>query len=761
MRFFFKHERAVFTNGRFTFATRPSYLLLVFLALLFGFLVYLSYSNAKSRLSTSALVGLIALRSTSFALIIFLLLGPAIVVPSIVPRSSDIAILVDDSQSMLLADEAERRNRLDAVKAMLPVGGDFLRQLDGKFIVDLYGFSADTAKASDVNELTGEGTVTDFAQSLKSVMKSATGRPLSAVVVMSDGGHNVSGDLEEQLRELRSRNIPVYTVGVGSAVPLKDAELVRVNVPRRVLVGSSVNAEALVRLSDSEPKNVLLSVREDGRTVKTRAVQLRGNGETQLVRVVLTPANAGLHRYTFSLTPLDDELTLANNNAETLVEVAEGPVRVLYMEGEPRWELGKLRSSLSVREKNLQLVSLLRSGENKFYRQGVEEEGQLAKGFPATAEELFAYDGLILGSVEAAFFTNDQLKNIEAFVARRGGGLLALGGRSAFDGGKYASTVIADLLPLYLDGNAPQQQSVENSTPVFRAQLTAQGRDHPATRLDEDATLNQKKWDELPPLTIPEVLRGVKPGAAVLLGAARGDANGVPLLAEERYGRGRTMALTASDTWRWKMKLDVQNNIHETFWRQLLRYLVSAAPRQNEIATGRDVYAPNEKARIVAEVRDQKYEPIKNANVKAVITKPSGEKIEIPLKFNSQDAVEVFAGEFIPDEPGQHHVELKAEGASTELKTAAARSDFLVTELNRESYNAKLNADLLQHVAAETGGKYYPLAEAKSLVADLIYRDSPVSERVTKDLWDMPINFFLLIGLISAEWFLRKREGLA
>lgn len=445
------------------------------------------------------------------------------------------------------------------------------------------------------------------------------------------------------------------------------------------------------------------------------------------------------------------------------MEVSEGPVRVLYLEGEPRWELGKMRTSLSLREKNLALVSLLRSGENKFYRQGVEEEGQLAKGFPATVEELFSYEGLVLGSVEAGFFTPDQLKNIEAFVARRGGGLLALGGRSAFDGGKYASTVIADMLPLALN-DRPPQPSVENSTPVFKAQLTAPGRNHPVTRLDEDAALNQKKWDELPALTIPEVLSGVKPGAAVLLEAKRGGNNStaaVPLLAEERYGRGRTMALTASDTWRWKMKLDARNNTHETFWRQLLRYLVSTTPRQIEISSERDVYALEEKARLIADVRDQKFDSIKDARVKALVTKPSGERVEVPLRFNSQDAVEVFAGDFTPDELGQHHLELKVEGAPSGLKIAA-QSDFLVTEMNRESYNAGQNTDLLQHIAAETGGKYYRLAEAKNaLVADLIYRDSPVSERITKDLWDMPINFFLLIGLISAEWFLRKREGLA
>ena len=95
------------------------------------------------------------------------------------------------------------------------------------------------------------------------------------------------------------------------------------------------------------------------------------------------------------------------------------------------------------------------------------------------------------------------------------------------------------------------------------------------------------------------------------------------------------------------------------------------------------------------------------------------------------------------------------------MGTLNAKSDLLVSDLNREYFGAAQNSDLLKRIAAETGGKYYTTSEAQSLLDDLTYRKSPYSERVTKDLWDMPINFMLIIGLLSGEWFLRKREGLA
>src|SRR5262249_46513891 len=151
-------------------------------------------------------------------------------------------------------------------------------------------------------------------------------------------------------------------------------------------------------------------------------------------------------------------------------------------------------------EKNLTLISLQRTGENKFYRQGVENQTELVTGFPRTEEELFSYDGLVIGSVEAGFFTADQLRAIEAFVARRGGGLLALGGRLAFDGGKYKGTPFEDLLPLSLTGGPVNE---ENSyAPVYKPVLTAAGQVHPITRLDEDRAKNQKVWNDLPPVSL-------------------------------------------------------------------------------------------------------------------------------------------------------------------------------------------------------------------------------------------------------------------
>jgi uncharacterized membrane protein len=653
---------------------------------------------------------------------------------------------------MKLRDVPGGATRLDTVKQALlsnnPGQNSFLNRLEQKFKTNLYGFSGGLARLKDANDLYGEGRTSDLAGALDETIKRSSGMPLSAVVLATDGASNVPRDMAAVLRELRARDIAVFTVGVGNTARPKDAELTRVNMPRKVLVGSRLNIETIVGLSGYDATKALLSVREDGRTVKTEEFNLRGN-DTQAVNLEITPATSGIHRYTVEVTPLDGELTVENNKQDALVEVVEGPLRILHVEGEP----------IQPNEKNVTLVSLQRTGENKFYRQGIGAQGELETGFPKTEEELFSYSGLIIGSVEAGFFTADELRNIEAFVARRGGGLLALGGRLAFDGGKYKGTTIDDLLPVTLTGGPVDDANA--FTPVYKPVLTAAGQAHPITRLNEDRGANQKTWNELPPISVSEVLTNVKPGASVLLEARRVEGNGpmAPLLVQQRYGRGQTLALTAADTWRWKMRMDAKNNAHETFWRQMLRYLVSGTPDQVEIGTEKEVYALDDTINIVADIRDKHFNPAGDARATARVTKPSGVVVDVPLKFTTLNSVNTYVGEFKADELGQHRIELM--GTSTSLGTLSAQANMLVSDLNREYYGAAQNNELLQRIAAETGGKYYTPAEAQSLLDDLIYRQTPYSERVTKDLWDMPVNFMLIIGLLSAEWFLRKREGLA
>lgn len=757
--FLFKYKATLFSKSQFGFGARPSIILVLALAIGLAALVYFLYVRNPVRLTLGWRVLLIGLRVALVALILFCLMRPVIVVPTVVAQSSYVAVLMDDSKSMQLGDEGDQ-SRLETVKRLMSQESGFHTALSEKFKVRAFKFSEIAERVESATELTGEGEQTDIVGALERAVRDSSGLPLSGLVVMSDGATNGEGDLTNSmataLGNLRARGLPVFTVGLGQTKLEGDVEVIRATAPRRVLRGSPVTAEVLLRADASAQRSVKVELSEDSHALRSQDVPIQTEATT-VARITFTPSSPGLHRYTFTIAPTESEIVAENNSQELLIEVVDERPKILYIEGEPRWEYGKIRAALAD-EKNVALVSVLRSADGKYYRQGVESGDELAGGFPKSEEELFKYDALVLGSAEATFFGFDQLRAIEQFVSRRGGTLLALAGPKAFGAGGYSNTPIADLLPVYIES----ENALAGESQTFKAEPSSRGRDNPAARLAEQPEQNQNAWQQMPAITLPEVITNTKPGASVILDArsVKDKNRVVPLLVEERYGRGRTLALLASDTWRWRMMLESKNKSFETFWTNLLRYLVDSVRHKIEAATDRSFYGRGEQIRVRVEVADEKYNNVGDAQVSARVTTPTGRTIDVALKPAIEGGFEGYLGTLAADEDGLHRIEVTsrrdAAGGS-----GVAQASFLVGPLNREAYDAAQNSELLKRIATETGGRYYTAGSAVDLVEDLTHTEGPGSMRTALDLWDMPINFLLLVALAAAEWFVRKRKGLA
>ena len=134
-------------------------------------------------------------------------------------------------------------------------------------------------------------------------------------------------------------------------------------------------------------------------------------------------------------------------------------------------------------------------------------------------EDLFAYQGLIIGSVEAGYFTPGQQELIREFVDRRGGGLLLLGGQFSLADGGWNASNLTDLLPTTLPAEAGtfhREADPRNGTTHTIAELAPAGADSIITRLVDDPAANAAKWKQLPYLMDYEDPGTPKPGAAVL-----------------------------------------------------------------------------------------------------------------------------------------------------------------------------------------------------------------------------------------------------
>ncbi len=244
-----------------------------------------------------------------------------------------------------------------------------------------------------------------------------------------------------------------------------------------MLKGSSLVVDVVVSQTGYGGRTVPLNVEDQGRIVTTEQITLPPDGQSLTARVHFTANEAGARLFRFRVPPQDGEEVTQNNTRDMLLEVRDRREKVLYFEGEPRAEAKFVHQAVE-NDKNLQVAMLIRTAENKYYRREISSADELATGFPKTREELFAYRGLILGSVEAAAFTPEQLRMISDFVNKRGGGLLMLGGRRSFAEGGWAGTPVGEVLPVVIesDGGASRGAVSEH------AARAADARRHDFTR---------------------------------------------------------------------------------------------------------------------------------------------------------------------------------------------------------------------------------------------------------------------------------------
>jgi uncharacterized membrane protein len=443
---------------------------------------------------------------------------------------------------------------------------------------------------------------------------------------------------------------------------------------------------------------------------------------------------------------LTGEENTQNNRLTRVLDVDGGTRRILYMEGEPRWDFKFIRRAVED-DPALHIVSLLRTTQNKLYTQGVANVHEL-DGFPTKPDDLFAFDGLILGSVESAYFTDAQQQAIQQFVDRRGGGLLFLGGRASLADGGYDRPPFKELLPV----NLPQRKNTFRRD-MAEAYLTDAGKQSLICRIEDDSQKSFDHWKILPYLANYQDAGTPKPGAVVLAQMTAGGAK-LPLLITENYGRGRTGVFATGGSWRWQMQQPVEDMSHEMFWRQLLRWLVSESPSRVTETTQTTLLSDSGQIRLTADVRDAAYMPANDATVEARIEGPDGISETIEMR-PEQGKEGIYAGSWTAPKQGAYIAEVTARRGAAELGHSVMsfrREDGVAENFHREQ-----NRDLLEKLASETGGHYFRARDANRLVDDIAYSDAGITARETMDLWNMPIVFLLAIALRAAEWLLRRK----
>jgi uncharacterized membrane protein len=744
----FKYPASLFHKGQFVLLAPWPLSLLLFAILAAAGLLFWHVRRNHGLLTGARPVAIWLLETGLVALVLFLLWHPALSVATLKPQQNVIAVLVDDSRSM--AQQEGGSTRLQQAESVLDKG--LLSELGKKFQVRLYRFGRDAERIPKADALKGAAPATRIGDSLKQVLAESTSLPLGAMVLLSDGADNSGGIDLDTISQIRRQRVPVHTVGFGREKPSHDIEISDVTLPARAQADARLSALVTFRQYGMSGQKAHVTIRDGNTVLASRDVTLKGDGAPQTESLMFNAGAAGARNVQVAIDALPGEENRDNNSVSRLINVDGAKRRILYFEGEPRWEFKFIRRAADD-DRGLQLVSMLRTTQNKIYYQGGldSERRELEQGFPAKAEDLFKYQALIFGSNEVGYFTQTQQELIKEFANRRGGGVLFLGGRFALSEGGWPTSPIAEMMPVRLldhKGTFHRDQS--------GFELTAQGRDSVICRLEERSDRNDERWKKMPLLANFQEVGEAKPGAVVLIDAKPSGMRKQPLLAVENYGRGRTSLFATAGSWRWKMLLPHEDTTHATFWQQLLRYLVAGTPTQVSGSTPHQVLSDETTVHLRAEIRGKDYKPLANAKVEAHVVGPGETGSTVELKPQPLEEG-VYVADWTADRPGNYVTEIVARNDKEEIGRDVVM--FRREDGVAENFHATQNRELLEKLAEQTGGRYYSAGEAAKLSSEISYSEAGITTRETRDLWDMPVVFLLALMLRGSEWMLRRKWG--
>jgi uncharacterized membrane protein len=556
-------------------------------------------------------------------------------------------------------------------------------------------------------------------------------------------------------------------------------------------------------------------------TVAALNQRARGNESELNYRFQIQPDKPGIHFYQLEaraaeeLKPADlrrtgvtqapqagspsREATLVNNRRMVVVDRGQEPFRILCVAGRPDWEYKFLNRALQD-DPQVQMVTLLRiarrepkftfkgragEGSNPLFRGfgaatnedtarydqpvtlrlNTKDEFELRGGFPATAEALFKYHGVILDRVEAEFFTHEQLLLLRRFVAERGGGFLMLGGAETFYEGGYASTAVAPMLPVYLD--RPLGVHLPS---LFHLALTPEGWLQPWTRLRATEADERTRLAAMPPFAVLNPIRECRPGASVLATVSDTDNHTYPALAVQRFGSGNVAALLVGDMWRWGIGDETMQKDLAKSWRQLLRWLVSDVPARVTVES-QPTDDPTQ-VRLVVKARDEEFKPLDNAVARLTIRPvhlflPSGESSNVVATAKSLE----LTAEPSSTEPGRYEATYVVRDAGAYCVDAVvaqpdsqwvgrAEAGWAADPAVDEFRSLKPNQALLEAIAKRTGGQIVALADLPGFIRRLPERGAPITETVSRPLWHKPAVFLFVLGCFLTDWGIRRWKGL-
>jgi uncharacterized membrane protein len=756
--------------------------------------------------SAATAVGL-GLRVLGIGLLLLCLLDPQWTGKRPRKGANLVAVVADNSQGLQIVETGETLSRGEQLRASLTGDkGVWLGELADTFQVRAYAFDRDMRRVRDFSELNFQGDRTAIGRMLARVRERFSGEPLAGVVLLTDGN---ATDLAQGLPELAGLP-PIYPVVVGRDGGVRDIRVARADIRQSPFDDTPVTLQVEVAGQGAGSSEVVVKVSElaagpagqesgaaSGPPPALPPAQTLRLGGTGAVDATFSWQPRGVGVRFYEVTAQADakagpEATLLNNRRTAVIDRGRAAYRILYVSGRPNWDYKFFNRALA-EDPQLQMIGLIRVArrEPKFEFKGrageatnplfrgfgrsedetarydqpvlvrinARDEAELRSGFPRSAEELFAYDAVVVDDLEAAFFSTDQQALLRRFVAERGGGLLMLGGPESLDHGGYDKTVLAATLPFYLD-RSPRPDHAGD----LKWKLTREGWVEPWARVRPLESDERVRLGQMPPFQVLNPLSGIKPGATVLATVTDKHGTEFPALAAQSFGSGRVAAMPVGDLWRWGMLGETERADLEKFWRQLSRWLVSNVP--SRVTLRAEPSAEDGRVRLRVTARDAEYRPLESGTVRVTLR-----RIAAPGQKSDGFSQATVQADPVPDQPGVFSAAFNASDAGAYLAEAEvldslnkpvgrAEAGWVNDPASAEFQSLEPNWTLLAELARRTGGEVLTLDALRGVAERLSQRPAPAEEVWSYPVWHRSGIFLLVLACFLTEWGWRRWKGL-
>ena len=670
---------------------------------------------------------------------------------------------VNADQAVMELDAGQRQkitasSRLDLAKAVLvdsarPIFESLGENLDLSY--HSFGqsprlISDDTVVAAeDLTVLKASDPGTSIASSLEAVANSG-GIPPAGIVLLSDGIDSATSQRSEAvLRDLGAREIPVFTVPLGLPDP-DDVSINNIVMQEVAFSGDRVPVRVHLQSEGYEQRTARLSVLLNDRRVSSRVVRFEGGLQFEEVDFRVDIYEKGAAQIDVVIEPFDDEVSITNNRIARSIRVVNEKVNVLYIEGNARWEFRYLRAILK-RDPRINATFIASNVGPEVARNSPEH----IERFPSKREEAFMYDLVILGDVDAAFFSDEELGLLEELIRDRGASLLMLCG-PMHSPGSYQGTPVQTMLPVRFD---PDEKWAEVSESVYPV-LTPEGRSSLVMTLENEDDLNDRIWSRMAPMDQLPPLLSAKPGATVLavLSDSTERDQSYPLVAWQRYGTGKCMSIGSDRLWRLRYKTG--DKYHWRVWSQCIQFMtlsrLMGEHKRIRLETDRSSYFVGSQGRLYAHVLDDDFEPVVQSGFDVVVSGLDGAATSQQIKLQpDRSQPGLYEGYFTPPGPGRYRME-----ANENDRKVSSITEFQVSEIRQELTETDMRLENLQRIADLTGGATLGIRELPKLASLVNSESLTTTVRSERPLWDHWLVILLLAGLLGAEWILRRRHDL-